>query len=325
MVLADNLWHVVGADKSGSLFGYSLDQRIHNLRNHPSLSARKRITGRLPGLAAVLLGAILMMLGTTYYLYGSLATQKLDSLKYTPSANTLRPFAVSLMTLEGLIIKSSSILPAGNSSVAPNTASGLTKQRLYPGGWLTFDTWATPWSAMLPSTSNEALVNGFHSIRQFALGGVGKLPAATRISIPAIELEASLQELRVLDMGDYRQYETPKNVVGHIPKSANAGEAGNIWLFGHLQSPVLGEGAIFRDLPQIPKLLRAGQQVYVVLESPVGHYLYEVYGSNVVHKDSLQLKDKDGPFLTLVTCVPPLVYSHRLLIMGKLLGFKSIT
>ncbi|MCL0044374.1 sortase [Dehalococcoidia bacterium] len=323
--MAGVLWRIIGTDNSASLSGYSLDQRIHNLPNHLPLSARKRIPARLPGLAAILLGTILIMFGTAYYIYDSLATQKLDSLKYIPNANTIKPLTVSLMTLEGLRVKSSSILPADNSSVALSSASGPTKQRLYPGEWLTFDTWAMPWSAMLPPTSNEAIINGFHSIRQFALGGVGKLPAATHISIPAIELEADLQELRVLDMGDYRQYETPKNVVGHIPESANAGEEGNIWLFGHLQSPVMGEGAIFRDLPQIPKLLRAGQQVYVVLESPLGQYLYEIYGSDVIHKDSLQLKDKDGPFLTLVTCVPPLVYSHRLLIMGKLLGFKPIT
>jgi LPXTG-site transpeptidase (sortase) family protein len=143
-----------------------------------------------------------------------------------------------------------------------------------------------------------------------------------RISIPAIELEADVQELGILDLKDFRQYETPNNVVGHIPDTANPGEVGNNWLFGHLQSPIRNEGSVFRDLPLIPEILRTGQRVYVVLEGQAASYLYEVYETDVVHQDDLHLYPTDEAAITLVTCVPTFTYDYRLLVTASLVGFK---
>ena len=53
--------------------------------------------------------------------------------------------------------------------------------------------------------------------------------------------------------------------MGRIPNTSNPGELGNGWLFGHLESPIRGEGNVFQRLPEIPALLSAGDPVYVSL------------------------------------------------------------
>jgi LPXTG-site transpeptidase (sortase) family protein len=131
--------------------------------------------------------------------------------------------------------------------------------------------------------------------------------------------------LAIVDLGNSRSYETPKNTIGHIPETADPGELGNGWFFGHLESPFRGEGNVFQRLPEIVDLLRqfadVGEgAVYVVVESDTGEYLYEVVATQVVHADELRLYDTDGVYITLVTCVPRLDYSHRLLVTAKLVG-----
>lgn len=286
------------------------------------LSARRGHPHRLLGLVLVAVGALLVMVAGGYYLYGWIATRSLDSLKYGPDVAPPSPLAVSVMTLQGLRGKSpgdSSIGASRDGSVAtPYPAS----QRLYPGEWLAFNSWADPWAAVPPSTLDEELAQGFLPLGQFVLGKTGTLPPATRIAIPAIELEADVQELQILDLGDSREYETPKHVVGHIPGTANPGEMGNGWLFGHLQSPIINEGSVFVDLPLIPEILRTGQRVYVVLDSPAGSYLYEVYKTDVIHQDDFRLYDVEDARITLVTCVPPWTYDQRLLVTARLVGFR---
>ena len=113
-------------------------------------------------------------------------------------------------------------------------------------------------------------------------------------------------------------------MVGHIPGTANPGESGNGWFFGHLESPIQGEGSVFRRLPEIPrKYLREGDPVYVILESDEGEYLYQVISGETVKPDELHLYSADDSIITMVTCVPPLVYDHRLLVTAKLVGIKA--
>ena len=53
-----------------------------------------------------------------------------------------------------------------------------------------------------------------------------------------------------------------------------------------------------------------------------GEYLYQVTETEVVHQDDLQLTETDDSTITLVTCVPRMVYDHRMLVTGKLAGVK---
>ena len=100
---------------------------------------------------------------------------------------------------------------------------------------------------------------------------------ARTLSIPSIGVESDVRELAIVNLGDSRAYETPKNTVGHIPETADPGELGNGWFFGHLESPFRGEGNVFQRLPEIPDLLRhyaeVGEgSVYVVIESDEGRF-----------------------------------------------------
>ena len=136
-------------------------------------------------------------------------------------------------------------------------------------------------------------------------------------------MDSEVANLAIIDLGDSSQYETPKHVVGRIPRASNPGEVGNTWLFGHLESPIKGEGNVFRRLPEIPSLLNAGDDVYVsILNEDGDEYLYHVTETEVVNQDDLVLYETDDPTITLVACVPRLVYDHRILVTAKLVGVK---
>ena len=169
-----------------------------------------------------------------------------------------------------------------------------------------------------PSTSSAG--SGFLAYDSAPEKGV--LPSATRIRIPAIEVDSAVEELGITDLGDSRAYETPKHVVGHIPESANAGENGTAWFFGHLESPIRGEGSVFRDLPRIPELLHAGEEVYAIFDSEDAGFLYRLTSSEVLPEQALQVHDAREPTIRLVTCVPALYYDFRLVIWGELVGVK---
>ncbi len=152
----------------------------------------------------------------------------------------------------------------------------------------------------------------------------GTLSDASRILIPSIGIDSKVSNLAILDMGDSKQYETPAHVVGRIPATSNPGEIGNTWLFGHLESPILGEGSVFRKLPEIPEIMKNGDPVYVtLLNQDDEEFIYQITNATVVHRDDLKLSDTDDSTITLVTCVPRLVYDRRLVVSGKLVGVKK--
>ena len=147
---------------------------------------------------------------------------------------------------------------------------------------------------------------------------------AVHIRIPSIGVDSEVATLAILDLGDSKQYETPDHVVGRIPKTSNPGEAGNTWLFGHLESPIRGEGNVFRRLPDIPEILKNGDPVYVTLLNMDGEeFMYQITSTTVVHRDDLSLYDTEDATVTLVACVPRLIYDHRILVSGKLVGIRK--
>ncbi|PZC44880.1 MAG: Sortase (surface protein transpeptidase) [Chloroflexi bacterium] len=151
---------------------------------------------------------------------------------------------------------------------------------------------------------------------------------ATRILIPMLNIDSPVDELGIIDLGDSQEYETPDNTVGHIPETADPGEVGNGWFFGHLESPFSGEGNVFHRLPEIPELLREINEIgeggiNIIIHSSTGEYLYQVTSSEVLHADELKIYGSDNSRISLVTCVPRLEYSHRLVIKAILVGVKA--
>ena len=287
-----------------------------------TVETKGRKPRRLLAVGLIGLGLLLFAAGGGYLLYSWIAESNLESLVYQPSEGTLNG-STPAPDDPSFLQQPQRTVPETPSSTVSTGYPDPAQQRLFPGEYIPLQYWAEPWAAEAVTPIVDLLTEGFLPVDPRAIGAMGTLPPATRVSIQAIDLDADIKELAILDLGDARAYETPKHVVGHIPESANPGEVGNIWLFGHLESLIRGEGSIFRDLPKIPGLLRNGEQVYISLQTPSGDYLYEAVGTDVLHESALTLYPAEQPTLTLVTCVPRLVYDHRLLVTARFVGFRT--
>ena len=196
---------------------------------------------------------------------------------------------------------------------------------LYPGSQLHPKYWGQPqWAGTDPYTASvDSRPSGFRPVGQVDLANLANGSPATRMRIPAIGLDAITEGLEIVDLGDSKAYETPKNVVGQIPEFANPGEVGNGWFFGHLESPVRGEGSVFRRLPDLPEFLQNGDPVYISITTADGEFLYQVISSEVIHQDELRLYDSDDSIITLVTCANRPHYNYRQLVTAKLIGVRT--
>ncbi len=124
---------------------------------------------------------------------------------------------------------------------------------------------------------------------------------AARIRIPAIDVDAPVLE------GD--DWETLKRGVGHHIGSANPGERGNCILSAH--NDIFGE--IFRDLPD----LDLGDEIFVHTASR--SYRYEVTQSRIIEPTEVSvMENTSSPILTLISCYPYGVDTHRIVVIGKL-------
>lgn len=250
---------------------------------------------RIAGATLVLTGGVLIGVGAAYYGYASSARADLD--KYNVSAVELVPIMVEKPSPPPLVLSSPSIIP---------------EHSLYSGD-----------SGFIPVESEYVLPDGFVLIDFSEEDALYPVAAATSITIPSLDIQASVSELSIQDLGDRRAYETPDSAAGHIPETSNAGENGDGWYFGHMESPLLGEGSVFNNLDQVPDLLIAGEDVQVVTDNGTEQFLYRVTGTRVVHEDDIRLDGDGKPDIHLVSCFPRLVYDHRLIVDATLIGKKT--
>jgi len=125
--------------------------------------------------------------------------------------------------------------------------------------------------------------------------------AATRIVIPAIGVDAPVVE------GD--DWEQLKKGVGHHISSANPGERGNCVLSGH--NDVFGE--VFRRLEDLEL------EDEVIVYSGVQPYRYTVKAKRIVEPTDVSVMyPTTKPVLTLITCYPYMVDTHRLVVVAEL-------
>lgn len=125
--------------------------------------------------------------------------------------------------------------------------------------------------------------------------------AATRIVIPAIGVDAPVVE------GD--DWEQLKKGVGHHISSANPGERGNCVLSGH--NDVFGE--VFRRLEDLEL------EDEVIVYTGVQPYRYVVKTKRIVEPTDVSVMyPTTKPVLTLITCHPYLVDTHRLVVVAEL-------
>ena len=248
---------------------------------------------RITGAVLLLAGGLLIGVGGAYYGYASSARADLD--KYEVSAVEPVPAEVQEQPTPKAgtpsTIPDHSLLSDDSGFVLVNLAASL------PDGFELIDT-----------SDGNALTTA---------------TAATSISASAVEIDASVVELSIQDLGDSRAYETPNQAVGHIPETSNAGEHGDAWFFGHMESPLIGEGSVFRNLDQIPDKLTAGEEVQIITDNGSEQFLYRVTGTRVVHEDDITLDGDGGPDIHLVACFPRLVYDHRLIVDAELIAKKT--
>ena len=264
------------------------------------------------------------------------APAELAPIKQAPAE---RESPVVLSAQVGVARDSEVTIPSVQSPVVSQaplrvSPSAIAAQQLYPGEAIKATYWGNPLEYEPASYIESSLLRGYKPLDPSNAAAPGTLLPPTRIILPSIGVDSSVKELGIVDLGDSRAYETPKHVVGHIPVSPNPGEMGGVWLFGHLESPIAGEGNVFYTLPKIPDLLRKGQEVYTIVENGQESYLYRITESFVVHQSELRMDyaylktlrpeyaqlDPGGANIHLVVCVPRFVYDSRLIVSGKLVG-----
>ena len=124
---------------------------------------------------------------------------------------------------------------------------------------------------------------------------------ATRIQIPAIGVDAPVVE------GD--DWEPLKQGTGHHIGSANPGESGNCVVSAH--NDIFGE--IFRDLPDID----LGDEIFVHTASRV--YRYVVTQKRIIEPAEVSVMyHTSSPVLTLISCYPYGIDTHRVVVIGEL-------
>lgn len=124
---------------------------------------------------------------------------------------------------------------------------------------------------------------------------------AIRIQIPAISVDAPVVQ------GDGWE-QLKKGVAQHLG-TPNPGENGNIVLSGH--NDVFGE--VFRDLDQ----LEPGDTV--ILFTSQRQYTYVISGSQIVEPTQVEVMNPTpNPTLTLISCHPYLIDTHRIAVSAVL-------
>ncbi|MFO7294556.1 MAG: class D sortase [Clostridia bacterium] len=128
------------------------------------------------------------------------------------------------------------------------------------------------------------------------------------MEIPKIDLKVAVAE------GTDKK--TLKKAVGHFEGTAMPGEAGNFAVAGH-RSYTYNE--FFNRLDEV----EVGDEIKV--KTTKGEFVYEVTDIFVVEPHEVWVLDPTpDPTITLVTCTPIRVATHRLIVKGKLKSQSSV-
>jgi sortase A len=211
--------------------------------------------------------------------------------------------ALAATTMQGCTIRIGRGRPAAALPRAPEPAEVPAAATATPGA-------AAEGPRPVAGSNDEAVRQASHIVPLPKPGGlpaVRRLPPE-RIIIPTIGVDAKVVALGVrTNARGELEWETAAFAVGHHAGSANPGEGGNIVLSGHISS--LNEGAVFKRLPE----LQHGHGV--ILMTATQSYLYQVESTRVVLPQEVSVMDPtDREQVTLITCVPDGVYTHRLIV-----------
>lgn len=127
----------------------------------------------------------------------------------------------------------------------------------------------------------------------------------THISIPRIGVHTNVEETGF----SYGEWEVPRYTAAHYwPVSAYPGTNGNTILAGHVGY----HGIIFNQLPNV----QVGDELYLTAGGTDRRYIVrEVL--TVLPSETWVMNPTSTEMLTLITCIPIGVYSHRLIVRAE--------
>lgn len=159
---------------------------------------------------------------------------------------------------------------------------------------------------------------GYTEMPSSAAWPVGTQPRASRLIVPALGIDATLDEVSV--SGDsIARYAAAGNPAARYPSvTANPGERGAIWLFGPVGSGVRS----FGNLTRAPRLITEGDELLMFVNTSERNYLYAATHSEVIPAADLRLNSSDRATVHLVVPVPNGWYDHFLIVSGELVGFR---
>ena len=307
--------------------------------------AHQKHTIRKVGFTLVTLGLLLMMSVVAFHLYGFYNYTRLEKLNAAYSAplsipkefDQVNPIKGEWTRVDTSEYVNSTTLPDTNNS--HNASLGTNYQRFgfdlsnyqstYPGIRTHSKYWGQPlWAGtdefVYDEDLDQEVIMGFIDASNTTITeNNGINDRGVHLRIPVINLTSPIEELSIIDLGNSKSYETPKHGVGHIINSSLPGQLGNGWFFGHLESPIRGEGNVFKDLPKLANHLTNGDPVYIIVQTRAIEYLYQAISSKVVHENELELYDTNDSRITLVTCSNRPYYDYRQLVTAKLIGIRQ--
>jgi LPXTG-site transpeptidase (sortase) family protein len=138
-----------------------------------------------------------------------------------------------------------------------------------------------------------------------------RLQVPDHLQIPSIGVDTKVVPIGTkTDAQGHLLWETAAFAVGHHKGTGLPGEPGNVVLSGHISSP--HEGAVFSKLPQV----KPGDGI--IVSTAERQFLYVVVNTKVVTPDAVEVLDPtDQSMVTMITCVPDGVYSHRLVVKAE--------
>ena len=129
-----------------------------------------------------------------------------------------------------------------------------------------------------------------------------------RLVIPRIGLDSLIVEVGIRLQGGSAVWETASHAVGYHQGTGRPGLGGNVVLSGHISSQF--HGNVFHRLPE----LGVGD-VLVVMTAGQQSYLYRVVERAVVLPTAVDVMEPTPEeTVTLITCVPDGLYTHRLVV-----------
>jgi sortase A len=168
------------------------------------------------------------------------------------------------------------------------TATALIRASILPGGHQ-------------PPTESGGEAQPLGSVASLALPTPGPR-APTRLVIPSINVDVTVVE------GD--DWEQLKKGGGHHIGSANPGERGNVVVSGH--NDIYGE--IFRYLEKV----KTGDEIIVYASDQAYRYTVGAPPRIVEPDDVSVMYPTSKATVTLLTCHPYMVDTHRLVVIGEL-------